>query len=291
MSNDQKRVLVAGWSSFSNAHATAGDVMARDVACEWLKAGGYAYDVAIDPPFTGGCDWRTARPEDYTHVVFVCGPFQRGVHEEAFLKHFRGCRIIGLDLSMLVPLDEWNPFDVLLERDSSATSRPDIAFLSRQPLVPAVGRCLVEDYPNSRCDLANAAIARLLADRECAIVEIDTRLDVNVVGLRTPAEIESLIARADVIVTTRLHGLVLALKNGVPALAVDPMGDGAKILKQAKTIGWRFAFPADAVTDRQMRDAFEYCLTDEARAEAAECGAQAKRMLSAVHHEFVAALR
>ena len=265
--------------------------MVRDVACEWLRVGGYAYDVAVDPPFTGGFDWRTTRPEDYTHVVFVCGPFQRGLHEQQFLTHFRSCRLIGLDLSMLVPLDEWNPFHVLLERDSSVTSRPDIAFLSRQHLAPAVGRCLVEDYPNSRCDLANAAIARLLADRECAIVEIDTRLDINSAGLRTPAEIESLIARVDVLVTTRLHGLALALKNGVPALAVDPMGDGAKILKQAKTVGWPFAFPADAVTDRQLRDAFEHCLTGEARVQAAECGAHAKRMLSPVQQRFLAAFQ
>jgi hypothetical protein len=39
---------------------------------------------------------------------------------------------------MLQPLDEWNPFDLLLERDSSATARPDITFLSRQPKVPVV---------------------------------------------------------------------------------------------------------------------------------------------------------
>jgi hypothetical protein len=265
--------------------------MARDVACEWLRAGGYAYDVAVDPPFTGGLDWRTTRPDDYTHVVFVCGPFQRGLHEDQFVKHFRCCRLVGLDLSVLVPPDEWNPFHVLLERDSSATSRPDIAFLSRQTLVPVVGRCLVEDYPNSRCDLANAAIARLLADRECAIVEIDTRLDINAVGLRTPAEIESLIARVDVLVSTRLHGLMFALKNGVPALVVDPMGDGAKILKQAKTIGWPFAFPADTVTDRQLREAFEYCLTGKARVQAAECGAHAKRTLLPLQQAFLAALQ
>lgn len=32
-----------------------------------------------------------------------------------------------------------------------------------------------------------------------------------------------MLRRLDVVVTTRLHGLVLALKNGVPALAVDPV--------------------------------------------------------------------
>jgi hypothetical protein len=120
-----------------------------------------------------------ARPGAYSHVVFVCGPFQQGPLEQWFLRHFSGCRLIGLDLSMLTALDRWNPFDALFERDSSATSRPDIVFLSCQPLVPVIGRCLVEPYPDSHWPLANEAIARLLASRNAAVVEIDTRLDVN----------------------------------------------------------------------------------------------------------------
>ena len=56
-------------------------------------------------------------------------------------------------------------------------------------------------------------------------MQIDTRLDVpNNSGLRTPAEIESLIAAMDVMVTTRLHGTVLALRNGVPAIPLINRG-------------------------------------------------------------------
>jgi polysaccharide pyruvyl transferase WcaK-like protein len=95
----------------------------------------------------------------------------------------------------------------------------------------------------------------------------------------------------DVLVTTRLHGLALALKNAVPVLAVDPMGDGAKILKQAKTVGWPLAFPADTMTDRQLWDAFDYCLTNEARRQAAACGAHAKQTLSTIQQEFLEAFQ
>ena len=288
MTNGSVRVLVAGWFSFSHGHATAGDLLARDLACEWLAAAGFAYDVGLAPPFAGGVNWQNVRPEDYTHVVFVCGPFQQGALEQQFLRHFAGCRLIGLDLSMLTALDQWSPFDVLLERDSSATSRPDVVFLSRQPLVPVVGRCLVEPYDNSYWNLANEAVARLLAARSTAVVEIDTRLDVNSTGLRTPAEIESLIARVDVLVTTRLHGLVLALKNGVPAIAIDPMGDGAKILRQAATIGWPLAYAADQLNDAELQHAFDYCLTGDARAKAIECGERARRMIAEMPGEFLA---
>lgn len=63
-------------------------------------------------------------------------------------------------------------------------------------------------------------------------------MDINAGGLRTSAEIESLIARMDIVVTTRLHDMVLALKNGVPAIAVDPIAGGAKITQQARAINW-----------------------------------------------------
>ena len=66
--------------------------------------------------------------------------------------------------------------------------------------------------------------------------------------MRTAAEVESLIARVDVVVTTRLHGLVLALKNGVPAVAVDPVRGGAKVCRQAQTLGWPYAYAVDEAT-------------------------------------------
>jgi hypothetical protein len=90
-----------------------------------------------------GVDWRFVDPQSYSHVVFVCGPFGNGWPITEFLPRFAGCRIIGLILSMLEPLDAWNPFEFLLERDSSAASRPDISFLSRRTQVPVVSVVLV----------------------------------------------------------------------------------------------------------------------------------------------------
>jgi polysaccharide pyruvyl transferase WcaK-like protein len=137
---------------------------------------------------------------------------------------------------------------------------------------------------------ANAALERLTASREMVRVPIDTRLDVNRTGLRTAAEIETAIARMDVVVTTRLHGTVLALKNGVPVVAVDPIAGGAKIRRQAETIGWPALLTADTLTDETLRAAFEFCLTPEARALAAACRERARLTVSRVREEFIAAL-
>ena len=59
-----KKVLVAGWFSFEQMGASAGDLMARDVVCDWLEQAGRSYDVALAPPFSGGLAWREVDVDD-----------------------------------------------------------------------------------------------------------------------------------------------------------------------------------------------------------------------------------
>jgi hypothetical protein len=286
-------VLVAGWFSFEQMGATAGDLLARDVACAWLDEAQRGYAVATAPPFTGGVDWRAVEPREYEQVVFVCGPFGNGPPVDAFLERFGHARHVGLNLSMLESLEAWDPFDALWERDSSRTARPDLALLSTPSPVAVVGVVLVhpqKEYPGAMHAAAEDAIDRLLESRELAAVRIDTRLDHNSTGLRTPNEVASLIARMDAVVTTRLHGLILALKHGVPALAIDPVAGGAKVLRQAQAIGWPVVYIADALVDDELRIALEYCLTAAARREAAQAAQRGMRNLAAVRDEFIASL-
>jgi hypothetical protein len=293
--NALRKILVAGWFSFEWGHATAGDLLAGDLACEWLESAGISYDVAIASPFQGGVDWRITDPRHYSHLVFVCGPFGNGPLETEILNHFAGCETIGLNLSMLEPVHAHNPFDVLLERDSLAVTRPDVVFATRQHRVPVVGVVLVEPYEGAMTQAANVEIGRLLDAHEVSVVPIDTRLDVenglgNSANLRSPGEIESLIARMDMVVSTRLHGMVLALKNGVPAIAVDPQPGGAKIQRQAKEIGWPAVFNVDTCTHEALQEAFDYCLTEEARAKARECYRQATDEIQEVRDVFISAV-
>jgi len=285
------KTLVAGWFSFEQMGASAGDLLARDVACEWLREAGRDFDIALARPFAGGVDWRAVDPAAYAEVVFVCGPFGNGPPLTEFLERFAGRPLVGLNLTMLEPLDVWDPFALLIERDSSARSHPDMALLSRQPLVPVAGLVLIDSQPEykkrDRHGEANAALRRLAASRDLAVVPIDTRLDENTTGLRSAAQVESLIARTDVVLTTRLHGTVLALKNGVPALVVDPVAGGAKIRRQTATLGWPVAFDADALDERALNDALDYCLTAEARTLAHQCAGRARARLQETRREFL----
>ena len=295
----QNRALAAGLFSFPTHGATAGDLIACEVVCGWLAEAGLEYDVALAPPFTGGCDWREVDPRDYSHVVWICGPL--GESTEAFSRlrnRFppEGRRWIGVDLSMQDPVEDWNPFDVLLERDSDRLGRPDLAFASERTLVPLVGLVQVEPFiplfpERDRQDDARAAVRRLAYSRPASVVEIDTRLDVaNASGLRNAVEVETLIARMDVVVTTRLHGLALALKNGVPAVAVDPVAGGDKITAQARAVDWPAAFSVDEASDEVLKQAFGFALSPEGQACAQASAERGRQGVELLRKEFLEAL-
>jgi hypothetical protein len=292
------RVLVAGWFSFPGMGTTAGDLMARDVVCDWLDDAGCPYDVAVAPAFTHerGIDWRGASPGDYGCVMFVCGPFGNGPPVTEFLDHFRDCRKVGIDLTMLQSLKEWNPFDLLLERDSDRTANPDLALASRAPKVPVVGVILAhpqKEYKKTGLHAdANAAFHRLTRVRKCAVVYIDTCLDPwNKYGLRTAAEVESMIARMDLVLTTRLHGLVLSLKNGVPPIVIDPVKGGAKLRRQADVLGWPVVFHADTVTDADLIRAWDDCLSPQAGIRARACHERSVAAIEPIRERFLSWLR
>jgi len=286
------KALVTGWFSFEEMGATAGDVLARDVVCDWLRRIDVPFDVALAPPFRGGVNWERVDPAAYTHLVFVCGPFGRSWQISEFLKRFEHCRLVGMNLSMLEPLEAWNPFQLLFERDSSRAARPDLALIGPSTRVPVVGVVLIDTQPEYGADnalvAANSAIEDVVARNECAVVRIDTRLDINRTGLRSAAEIESLIARMDVVLTTRMHGLVLSIKHGIPVVAVDPVVGGAKVKRQAESLGWGRVFTVDSLDPAALESAFAYCQSPQAKTDVAACRSRAERILERVRDEFMA---
>jgi len=286
-SSTGSRALVAGWFSFTGTGATVGDLMAKTVVCSWLERAGVPYDVAIAPPFGTGVEWRAVDPDRYTHVVFVCGPFFRS----NLLRRFERSRLVGVNLSMIEPVDAWNPFDLLLERDSEQTVRPDIAFAAPSDTVPVVGFAPLPapdaDRGRERSEVANRMLRVLLASRDVAVVPLDTRLEEREDGFSaSPAAIESMIRKVDVVVTARLHGLVLALRNGVPALALDPVDGGGKIMRQAAAVGWPAAMHMGEADGRRLDEAFDFCLSDEAAVLARDRGADAAMHVDQLGRSF-----
>jgi hypothetical protein len=289
------RILIAGWFSFEKMGVTAGDIMACNVLSSWLRKSDISFDIAYAAPFESGVKWQQTDPSSYTHVCFVCGPFGNGWPISEFIKHFTGVKFIGLNLTLLQSLDEWNPFDICYERDSVSNHRPDITFASSRKKSQVVGIILVHKQKEYGLRSMHTMVDKVISDfvtrQQMAPVYIDTCLEDNQGGLRTAEDVESLIARMDLCITTRLHGLVLSIKNGVPAIAIDPIAGGAKVSSQAKAISWPILLSTEQLSQENLEKAFAYCKTDEAKSEAMKCANRSKKEIDKLGEELIMKLK
>lgn len=292
-----RRALVTGHFS------TVGDIEVLRHVETRLRALGVPFEVS---PYTpdllglepGWVDAATLDPADFTHLVVVCGPYAPNypVKYPHILGRFRDCVQVGVNLTMVAPLADCDPFDALLERDSDRTVRPDLSFLHDAGRVPVVGLCLVRsqgEYGGRQLhDQAETRLRALLARAGVAVVELDTTLPRarNHAGIGSGAEFESILARMDALVTTRLHGTVLALKNGVPVLAVDAIQGRDKVTRQAELLGWAEIHALDSTSDDALDDALARCLEPAARDLAAQTAARARALLAGHDEAFAAAM-
>ena len=292
------RALVIGHFS------TIGDVESLDFVEDVLKAENVAYDVApynakFVPFIEGSVRIASVNPANYTHLIAVCGPLWPGFlakHRVDFGR-FAHCTRIGVNLTMVLPVEQWNPFHVLLERDSNWATRPDLTFLKDSGSVPVVGLCTIarqrEYGDRQRHSEAVASFRSLIEARGLAAIEVDTRWprQRNSGGLGSPAKVSSVIRRTDALLTNRLHGMVYALKAGVPVLALDPVFGGDKVLAQAKVLGWPAASTVEAASPDWLRRNLDWCLSADGRSAAVAVAGKASSLLQALPNELRSALR
>jgi hypothetical protein len=288
---NERKPLVVGWFSFELMGATAGDVISKNALCAWLRRHGIEHDVAMWDA-AGANEVRTAEvlPARYSKVVFVCGPIGDGPPLNTFLERFPHAAKFAVNVTLLQTREQWNPFLLALERDSSVTVNPDITFLAPPAVVPVVGLILVgpqKEYRKQRHDIAEQVFTQVLEQRDLAVIPIDTRLDVNRYGLRSAAQIESAIARMDAVLTTRLHGAAISLRRGVPPVVIDPLPGGAKVLAQMRRIGWPLVFHTGDIDQSRIDQALEFALTDEARRRALDCALRAREEAAGLEKDFM----
>ncbi|MFE0847983.1 polysaccharide pyruvyl transferase family protein [Streptomyces rochei] len=274
------RILVTGWFSFLHGEATAGDVLALRRVEEVLREAGLAYDVVWSPGFRAeGTHFEDLDPAAYSRLVFVCGP-AHGWQVEELHQRFAHCVRIAVGVSVIDPgSPAVTGFHRVLARDAEGTG-PTLDLAARAPALPArpvAGVVLTHgqhEYGGQRRhEEVAAALTRWLAGKDCARLELETRLDAHDWRLcGTPAQLEAVLTRLDLVVTDRLHGLVLALRAGTPALAVDPVEGGAKVTAQARACGWPALVAAERLTEEALEHWWEWCLTG-GRSEAVRIGA------------------
>ncbi|MGX9227077.1 polysaccharide pyruvyl transferase family protein [Streptomyces albus] len=278
-----RRALLTGWFSFADGEATAGDVLALRRAEQVVRQASQPYDVAWSPAFRPGeLSLETVRPQRYDLLVFVCGPLH-GPQVAALHGQFAHCRRIAVGVSVIDPHSPAvRGFDQVIARDGpSLTARPDLSAATRPPQEPppVVATVLTagqHEYGDQRRhDETVRRVTAWLGAHDCARLPLETRLDTRDWRLcATPEQLDALLRRADVVVTNRLHGLVLGLRSGVPVVAVDPVAGGAKVSAQARALGWPAVIPAERLDGETLQHWWDW-VRGEGRGRAAAYAAGA----------------
>lgn len=268
------RILLTGWFSFMEGEVTAGDALAQHAVSEALDRLGISHDTAWSPGFAPGkLSLDAAPPEAYEQLLFVCGPVH-GEQVAGLHRRYARCRRVALGVSVVDPAaPAVTGFDRILARDGAAGSEPlpDLSLsATAQAPVPLAGVALTHgqgEYGDRRGHESVAGtLTAWLAGKDCARVQADTRLAVDDWRLcGTPGQYLSLLGRLDVMITDRLHGMVLALRTGVPAVAVDPVRGGAKVSAQARALRWPAVLTADEATPGALDRWWSWCLSPDGR--------------------------
>jgi len=260
------RALIAGHFSIPGGGGTFGDIEALDTVCEWLSQAGIEFEVAsnqedgVSGPSLLGLDERK-----FGIFIFVCGPwYPRKKIPALLLRRFGHCLKIGVNLTTFEP--GGNGFDYLLARDNQTEQHADLAFGRQAPSLPVVGVLLVGRQKvygvRQRHDFVRQVVEEFIATGEVAPVYLDTNAYRNAGGLKNYRQFESIIRKLDVVLTNRLHGLVLSRKNGVPVIAIDAVAGGGKLSAQARALGWPVLIPAEELSVERIRESLRLCLQE-----------------------------
>ncbi len=295
---------MVGWASFVHGEATSGDVESLRTVSEWLSEAQLPHDVALSPVL---CTDESVllddvTPQHYSCLVFACGPLS-GWQLHAMHDRFAGCRRIAIGVSVPAPDDPAvTGFHVVIGRDGPQLPPAlDLAGLVAPPppaaAVPLIGVCLANSQPEYAHHQQHERVHQLLTSwlgrLDVMRVPVDTRLDPRDWRLATdPAQLDALLRRCDAIVSTRLHGMVLGLRLGVPVLAVDPVAGGAKVSAQAAAWHWPAVIRAEELETKpdELSALLDWCLRAEGRDQAAKRARQVVLSAPAVRERLLGAL-
>jgi hypothetical protein len=285
MKRNLHRALVAGWFSFEGRKATFGDVHAMEVVRPWLEELDCPYDIAGQPQNrVDGVDINLIDPKEYSIFIFVCGPWGGG---GSLLQRFSHCLKIGVDLSIR---NSSHGFDLIFPREFASTHAPDLAFDAKSNEVDVVGVALVHPQPafgeRQRHAEVQMAVDRYFESSGAARIQLDTLLHENTAGIEGVAQLEAMIRRVDVVITSRLHGLVYSLKNGIPAVAIDPIAGGAKLTSQASALNWPILLEGDGIDSGKIALAIQHAKTMDAKRLIEESLQTAKREIEQIKKVF-----
>jgi hypothetical protein len=261
-----KRAIIVGHFSFPGSRGTFGDIEASEIVCDWLEESNIEFDVASNfEDGVEGVDISLIDETNYGFFIFVCGPwYSDGRIQSTLLKKFNHCVKIGVNLTTFEK--GLSGFDYLLSRDNFQEKNADIAFAKVVNKIPVVGIILVDRQKKygikQRHLYIRYVITEYLKKGDVAPIWLDTNANLNSMNISNKYQFESIISRTDLVVTNRLHGVVLSLKNAIPVIAIDPVVGGGKVSAQVKALGWPILISAEEFSEKKLHQTIKYCLSN-----------------------------
>ncbi|MER8848736.1 MULTISPECIES: capsular polysaccharide synthesis protein [Mesorhizobium] len=266
------------WYGSLKDNGTIGDLFAVQSVAARMKALGLNFRHLTANTAFEICGERVALDEiaegDYAMLVFVCGPVIRD-HPivETIIRRFPSIRKIGISIS-LFSRDHINyvqPFDVALAREGGTQRFEDVAILAPSRVTPKRARELNEPLVIGlvlRGEQGEYGPQSSLHDRTSALTahvldSLATKYQVRSLEIehhltrsgRPPVEIEALYASCDLVLTSRFHGAVLAMRNEVPFIAIDQIRGGGKLTNLLSNSGWPFVYRIEHAKEDEVTGA------------------------------------
>ena len=261
-----KRAIIIGHFSFPGSRGTFGDIEASEIVSDWLAESNIEFDVASNlEDGVNGVELSHVDETKYGIFIFVCGPwYSDGRIQSTLLKKFNHCIKIGVNLTTFE--EGLSGFDYLLSRDNLHEKNADIAFAKVVKKIPVVGFILVDRQKKygikQRHLYIRYVITEYLKKGDLAPIWLDTNANLNIMNISNKNQFESIVSRTDLVVTNRLHGVVLSLKNTIPVIAIDPVVGGGKVTAQVKALGWPILISAEEFSEEKLHQTINYCLSN-----------------------------
>lgn len=245
-----KRVLLSFFGTIDKKGnvTTIGDLMAIYNVALWLRPHVQKVDVGwngnlfdLNPLCVSTDDLNK---KDYDAMVYVCGPLTAG--HRNFFSQFSSIKKIAIGVSITAAANPGELVDAVYIRDSNSESNFDLALadvgyphFKAHPKIrdDRIAICLVGDQAEYGADDGYEKAANIVdrATEGYRTVPVQTLLDPS---RPIPAGVELDLQSGSSLITTRLHGALLAIYHDVPVISVDQIKGGAKVSRLLSKLDW-----------------------------------------------------
>ena len=266
---DPKRLLLVWYGSFSG-HGTLGDLRSVEVVANHLiRQKHQVFHATAGEFFIPGAervDWRNAEPADYSGIIFICGPILASHPETgALFARFASNRLIGVGVSLMPSghPEFFNPFESVIARQGGGERFGDLAILAPLPNHTSQDvkgftlgislRGLQFEYGENLClweeteKIAHSVSQSIHPERIILIENHLTRSG------KSPDHIEQQYSECDLVITSRFHGAIMAIRHDTPFIALDQIRGGAKVHDLLFGKGWPHIYKTDEVEEDYLK--------------------------------------